>query len=55
MMPASKTKKETRYIYLNNQIFQVKDKNWLIVKLKAIKSKKNTFFYLSIYLHCSFI
>ena len=34
--------------------FKVKYKGKLIVKLKAIKSKKDIFYYLSSYLHYSF-
>ena len=35
-------------------ILQVKYRGGLIAKLKAIKFKKDTFYYLSFYLYCSF-
>ena len=36
-------------------ILQVKHRSQLIVRLKAIESKEDTFNYLSSYLHCSFL
>ena len=53
-MPASTITKKARCIYIRGKILQVKYKNWLIVRLKAIESRKNIFFYLIFYLHCNF-
>ena len=52
-----------KYTYINEKwerdkclgiTLQVKHKDELIVKLKAIKSKEDIFCYLFFYLHCSF-
>ena len=47
-MPASNAMRGVKYMHIRNQILHVKYKSWLIVKLKAIKSRKNIFGYLSL-------
>ena len=53
-MFANSAIKRVEYIYIRDQIFKVKYKGWLIVRLKVIKSREKNFYYLSFYLYLSF-
>ena len=51
-MFANKKTKKAKCIYIRKKFLQIKCKGCLIEKLKAIKSRKDIFCYLSFYLHC---
>ena len=54
-MPVNRAIGRAKYMYIRDRIFQVKYNDWLIIRLKAIKSKKDIYCYLSSYLYYSLI